>query len=87
MPRKLKSKIELNLIDGKLSFVRKTDSPDTFRDSFNDGDVFRDVFNDDGQWEHNFNNMQGGDVRTLRHPAIQEALKQIRDAADKALKQ
>lgn len=78
------SRIEMNLVDGELTFVREVISPHSFRDSFNDGPTFRDTFGDGGQWQSSFNNMRL-EGKNLRHPAIQDALRQIRDAADRAL--
>ncbi len=74
----------MNLVDGELTFVREVASPHSFRDSFNDGPSFRDTFGDGGQWMSSFNNMRV-EGKSLRHPAIQEALRKIRDAADQAL--
>ncbi len=81
------AKIEVNLVEGELSFVREVASPTSFRDSFNDGPVFRDTFGDGGQWLSSFNNMRtnANAAADLRHPAIRDALQKLRDAADQAL--
>lgn len=87
MEEKSPAKIEVNLVEGELSFVREVASPSSFRDSFNDGPIFRDTFGDGGQWLSSFNNMRtnADRVADLRHPAIRDALLKLRDATDKAL--
>jgi hypothetical protein len=76
-------KIEFNLINDKIGYLKVVQRADGFRDSFTDGPVWRDTFADGGHWLSNFNNM-GVTSDGLRHPAVQAALEKVREAASVA---
>lgn len=77
-------KIEFNLVNDKIGYLKVVQRADGFRDSFTDGPVWRDTFADGGQWLSNFNNM-GVTSDGLRHPAVQAALEKVRLAASVAV--
>ncbi|WP_413432597.1 hypothetical protein [Crateriforma spongiae] len=80
-------KIQLVLQDGEIAVVRQIASEsEKFNDSFNDGPTFRDSFGDGGQWESSFNKGRGSS-QSVRHPAIQEALRKIAAAIEQTARE
>lgn len=77
-------KIEFNLVNDKIGYLKVVQRADGFRDSFTDGPTWRDTFADGGQWVSNFNNL-GVASDGLRHPAVQAALEKVRLAASVAV--
>lgn len=78
-----KAKTELNIVDGKIAYLKTITTTSGFRDSFTDGPTWRDTFADGGQWVSNFNNL-GADKSGLRHPATQLALENIKQTLTSA---
>lgn len=78
------SKIRVDVLDGRIAHI-VSHSPSTtdFTDSFNNGGTWRNTFADGGQFLSNFNNLYAGQA-SLRHPAVQAALRQLAEALNSA---